>query len=84
MTDTITAYLDQIRWDQLPIYVGLGGLSAWLGALTVLVFGEHGVPAAETAELLRLTLLLVVTFGVLLPFGTPAVGLVAQRVWGEP
>ena len=79
----VREYLAALRVDLLPIYIGLAGLSVWLGMLTVIVVTEAGVAASETVLLQRLAAVLGVTFGVLLPFGTPAVGVAARRVWGD-
>ena len=69
----VRAYVAHLRWDLLPIYVGLAGISMWLGAVTVLLLSQAGVPSAETTTIIRLTLVLGVTFGVLLPFVPPAI-----------
>jgi len=79
----VTAYLDALRWDLLPLYIGLGGISLWLGALTALIMASNGVPASETTTLVRTSALLGVLFAVVFPFGTPAVGVAARRLWGD-
>ena len=79
----VSEYLDALRWDLLPIYIGLAGITLWLGVLTLVVLTEHGVPAGETIVLGRMTLLLSILFGIVFPFGTPAVGVAAGRVWGD-
>ena len=79
----VREYLAALRVDLLPIYIGLGGISLWLGALTVMFLTANGLPASETTTLVRLSLLLGVLFTVVFPFGVPAVDVAARRVWGD-
>ena len=79
-SELIQEFLSDFRTDLLPIYVGLAGVVTWLGVLTVIVLTEAGVPAAETERFMNLTGLLALTFGVVLPFGSPVVSMLARRV----
>jgi len=79
-SELIHEFLSDFRTDLLPIYVGLAGVVTWLGVLTMIVVTEAGVPTAETERFMNLTALLALTFGVVLPFGTPLASMLARRV----
>ena len=78
----VREYADKLRWDLLPVYIGLAGISVWLGMVTV-AFMTVNVPEMETATLARLSMLLGVLFGVVFPFGPPAAAVAGQWWRGE-
>jgi len=77
-------YMRHSQPSLLPVYIGLAGLSAWLGVVTVILFDEIGVPTADIAQLQYPILGLMLFFGTW-PWVRPLIGMVAQRwLGGEP
>jgi len=48
---TLKSFGDRVRWDLLPVYVLLAGLTAWLTAVTMIVMAEAGAPETIVSEI---------------------------------
>jgi len=68
-----------VRWELLPIYVGMAGLAAWAGALSMIVLAEAGAPTATVDSIGVLSGLLALLF-LASPFVAPAYNRV-RKLW---
>ena len=73
-----TQYRKQSQPSLLPIYIGLSGLTAWLGMVTVILLTEIGAAPSPINELALAAAGLSAFFGAW-PFVSPLVGIVAER-----
>lgn len=71
----------RVRWDLLMIYIGLAGLSAITGALTIIVINEHATAPAATELLSNLFTFMVLLFAIW-PFLEPALVMATETIVG--
>jgi len=72
-------WAERLRWDLIPLYLGLSGLSMILGMLTIVVLAEHAEATAAIRDLEMAFGLLASLFG-FWPFVHPVLGIAAERL----
>jgi hypothetical protein len=73
------SWSERVRWDLLMLYLGVSGLSAILGALTIVVFTEHTDATGAIRQLEYAFIGLTALFATY-PFINPALEIATERL----